>query len=50
MVREGLIKNNNRAAMMIIEYMGCLRVSMKVFFAIVNNLFIFRILLTAPVL
>jgi len=41
-VKEGLIKNKNKAARMIMAYTGCLRVSMKVFFAIVNNLFIFH--------
>jgi len=47
---DGLMNSNSRAAMIIMEKMGCLRVSMKVFFAIVNNLFIFKILLTAPML
>jgi len=40
MAMDGLIKSNNRAAAMIMPYIGCLRVSMKVFFDIVNNLFI----------
>jgi len=40
MAMDGLIKSNNRAAAMMMPYIGCLRVSMKVFFDIVNNLFI----------
>jgi len=41
-VKEGLIKNKNKAARMIMAKTGCLRISMKVFLAIVNNLFIFH--------
>ena len=40
MARDGLMKSNSRAAAMIMEYIGCLSVSMKVFLAIVSNLFI----------
>ena len=36
---DGLMKSSSKAAATIIPYMGCLRVSMKVFLAIVNNLF-----------
>ena len=38
-VKDGLMNSKNRAATMIMAYTGCLSVSMKVFFAIVNNFF-----------
>ncbi len=50
MARDGLMKSNSRAAAIIIEYIGCLSVSMKVFLAIVNNLFISHYRPIAPAL